>query len=380
MTKLKNTNGEMVKFFSRLGVSTGLPDRTRSNHLKKALGAVRYKKYLAIQDALAQGTAHGDDIYKLITTHEQAVALQNLHPELLLEGSTALYSQILPELKPGCRIADLGTLTGLFPAWIAHKHPDCSVVGIDRLPDSIHLSPEKIKQPNLSFVNWDYSKAGPTPSAPCDVLVCSFGIQFGRQTVGPCSSLQISDLRDCENYRVRLRELTPYFENWRKLATDNALLVTALRITDPDCHLALLDAAANAGWTWTREESSWFSFSEGFGPILTFRARPSSPVNQDEVLVFWDLVCPAPVVDCTYHDASAALLYQALGEKKIHTQKSTTLKTGVVVVCEFGTAGPLGYMFARSTGGATHFILVPTTNLPGLIQVFSDPSSDCVNW
>ena len=69
----------------------------------------------------------------------EANLLRCLSPNVTLDTSYYLYEKALPHLRAGNRIIELACWTGGLSSFIAENHPECMVVGVDRVRRVVEL-------------------------------------------------------------------------------------------------------------------------------------------------------------------------------------------------------------------------------------------------
>jgi len=116
-----------------------------------------------------------ESIYDFMQDLREANLLRCLSPDVTLDTSYYLYEKSLPHLASGKRIVELACWTGGLSSFIAENHPDCTVVGVDRVPRILELNQAHYGLPNLTFTRWDYRQAKPDELEPADLLLCGLG-------------------------------------------------------------------------------------------------------------------------------------------------------------------------------------------------------------
>lgn len=68
----------------------------------------------------------------------EANLLRSIDPDVTVETSYPLYRMSLPLLKPGVRVLELACWTGGLSSFIAANHPECRVMGVNRV-ERLHV-------------------------------------------------------------------------------------------------------------------------------------------------------------------------------------------------------------------------------------------------
>ena len=366
-----NLKQEINAFFLECGIDARLSHGKIEKELKKRMGRSRYNRYLDLGDMMRARKAPVMAIYECKNTLQEANLLITLQAEIFVEVSAQIYTIIKPFLCKGATIGDLGCYTGAFLHWLASHHQDCLFFGFDRYPKSVAFTNELNKNSNACGVVWDYTALGQFPSERCDLLVCSFGIDFDLSIV-PRYSLDVTNLRYCQGYRVQTKEAYQYFSCWREAINPGGKLVTVLRIPGFDHLLALVDAAMDAGWGLDLASSKRIcSDGESF-PLLVFLADQEKRVTQKELMAFWHQNDHSPGGN-VYTDCRAIERYLSLPNKVVIKEKKVTYPgDGHTMLNIIGRSGDLGYFYRRATTDFTELTIVPHEHIGTLKLIDSE--------
>jgi hypothetical protein len=184
-------------------------------------------------------------------------------------------------------------------------------------------------------------------------------------------SLDVSDLRKSDYYRVRKEEALPYFRCWKQAARPEAVLLAVFRVTGIDPCIALVDAAHEAGWGLDLAKSGHVRVDEERFPVFNFQAHPSTqPPTQNELLGWWGEEEMSTDFNATYKDPFALVLFQALGEKVVLETREKTYGDGHTMRKIIGTCGPFAFLFTTATTGYADLRLVPLRQVRSLSITF----------
>lgn len=351
----------MQSFFAEQGVLFDAKPKEIERALEGVMGKDRYQRYRLVR---AEGPQHR--LYaELDTLHEASIFVRR-QAETLLRVSERIYKSVEPLLKSGVRVLDLGSFTGAFAAWVASQHAGCTVGGVDSNAKAVKFAGDGCKLANASFVEWNYAKASSCPVDACDVLVTTFGVDFDPDLNSRHCSLDPTKLRQSAHYRARKGEALGYFSSWKHAAKPEAMLVAVLRVNSLEHCLALIDAAAESGWSWSKERSEHVKVKdERFTAFCFTRSDEASSPAQREVGVWWcDKKIELRSGEC--RDPLAIVLYEALGAKEILKTKDRSHTDGNTMRTTIGKTADFGFQFSRATTGYAHLKIVPVKKIARL--------------
>lgn len=354
--------------FHSAGFRFGLTPAKLNKELLRVMGKARFDAYMAAADAVHEAGEPQRTLYEQPQTYAEANLLMSFQADAAAEAAEAAYLAVAAGLRAGDSVVELGCWTGVLAAYIARRHPDVSVHGVDALPGVVEMAAAAHQQANLRFGVWDYTAAPPAAVPRSSVLLTVFGIDFlplevyGQRVAWPLDVLQT---RESASYRRRLAEARPYFASWRAAATDGARLVAVLRIPSVYRALPVLDAAAEAGWGWRQDDSKHVRAGNERFPLLAFHAGDAAPAAVDDVLAWWaadDLRGALRPLS----GAAAWVLYRALEPKTVVERSEHRYDEGNTSVTEVGIAGGLSYRFYSATVGDAHFTVGARSELDAL--------------
>jgi hypothetical protein len=310
-----NIQNELRTYFQGEGfISDTFPHKKLRKKLRSVLGPKRHDQQMDISEAISKGIATSQELYELMTGPLEAHLLMSFQLEHMVSNYSEIYRLMTPEIVDGCEIIELGCYTGSFSRWLASKHPEISVVGIDRVSwlPKCNKSEDPI---NLKLINCGYEEASSlVPS--CNVLFGSFPIDFKDRvdedldirwknsgcepstlTSGVLQCLKeglfphhpafhtevtrdfFKDWLSGDNNGY-VEEAFTYFDWWAQASTSAATLVVSLRIPDIFHLCAVLNGAAKCGWFFDLRKSCEVTVGDEVYPLLVF-SRGS--VEEDEV-------------------------------------------------------------------------------------------------
>lgn len=284
------------------------------------LGPKRHDQQMDTSDALSDGLATNQELYELMTGPLEANLLMSFQLEHMVSNYSEIYRLMFPDLVEGCEVIELGCYTGTFSRWLARKHPEINVVGIDRVswlpkcnkPDD----PE-----NMGLVCCDYGDAESSVSKG-DVLIGDFPIDFTISTgafdlyswdldepeeladqvlrclqEGKSCGVQedvqstidfYSDWKSAGNVKTT-EEAASYFRWWSQIANPNACLVVALRVAHFFHLCSIIQGAGNATWAVDFDKSCAISTKAETIRVLYFRQSESGTlgVTGEDVCRWW---------------------------------------------------------------------------------------------
>jgi hypothetical protein len=341
--------------------------------LRKLMSKARYEKYLETDDEYRAGSTSIEAIYQQMETLEEANVLMSHQAEATLKVGAALYDASRRCPFAAMQVCDLGCYTGGFTSWFAERHPDSRIVGVDRQEHLLALASKATDLGNLTYRFWDYTYP-PTASGEFDLLFSCFGIDIEGLRRSLHHSLDPYNRRSGEAYQEVRRRVEAVLVNWRAAAKTDARLFASLRIGDYDNCLAVVDAAAAAGWKFSFNGSTKIIAEGEVFPILIFSASQfEGDANDNDLLRWWtganarrDDVLQDRNESMKYLGGEALLRYRELRDKRIRRHQSRTYGDMHTMRLECGTAGDRFYRFKIATNRYLELEFLTTEDLSGL--------------
>lgn len=347
MPGVTNTKYSFRQHLSEIGFLMGHSSQAVMQELLRHMGPQRYAQFQQLLAVAQSGEESQNRICDFVQDLREANLLRCLHPDVTLDTSYHLYENALPLLAPGKRLIELGCWTGGLSSFIAHNHPDCTVVGVDRVPHVLELNRAHYQLPNLRFALWDYRHDKPADLEPADILLCGLGTTNDSppDTYTPSDPLTV---RNSAGFQREKKEANRYFVHWRQAANDGTVLFTVLRMVTFGRFLAFIDAAQEAGWTAMNVRFIPCPSNKEYIPSLDFAARPSQPMSEDLALSHWMSGCIGnELFDLKFVGAYALALYRAFGEKRVLAQREQRDLSSALTREELGICGAFGYLFKQ---------------------------------
>jgi hypothetical protein len=348
MLGVTNTKYAFRQHLSHIGFLMDHPHQVVAQELMRYMGTERYACFQQLHAASLRGGQEEDDrVYDFMQDLQEANLLRCMVPDVTLDTSYFLYEKALPLLTPGKRLLELGCWTGGLASFIAENHPDCTVVGADRVPRILELNRVHYRLPNLSFALWDYRHDKPEELEPADILLCGMGTTSDCPP-GAYTHHDSLIMRSLPGYLREKQEARRYFLHWRQAVKDGGVLLTVLRISTFARFLASVDAAHEAGWTtlWSQLRIVSCPMSQQKIPSLAFTALPSQLISEDIALAHWTNACLSePMINVL--GAPALALYRALGDKQVLAIRECLNMHSRVAREEVGICGAIGYIFGQ---------------------------------
>lgn len=345
-----NTKYAFRQHLSHIGFLMDQPPQLVQQEFMRHMGPQRYAQYQRLADAVrrAGGEEAQNRMYDFLQDLREANLMRSMSTDVTLDTSYYLYEQSLQHLTAGKRVVELACWTGGLSSFIAENHPDCTVVGVDRVRRIVELNRAHYSLPNVSFMLWDYRHDKPDALEPADLLLCGLGTNNDCPP-GTYTCRDPLTVRDSTGYQREKQEAIRYFMHWRQAAKDGAILLTVLRVFTFARFLAFMDAAQEAGWTPLVEQLAFVKCTANKEriPSLVFAARPSEPMSEDTALSHWIRACAGTHELATFTGPIALGMYLALGEKQTLAQKEYRNPQGLAVREELGICGAFGYVYAQ---------------------------------
>lgn len=269
------------KHLNEQGWLFGQTDCQLRDRLRRLMGSERYFQFESAAARYRDGETGIEPLYESVMTVEEANVFMSGQAEVALAVGRDLAARCICQAPQEARVLDLGCWSGSLTTFMAGHRPDVRVVGVDRVGHLVEAATAQYGHlRNARFEQWDY-RAGPLRGRrKFDVIVGGCAIDF-------CPLLpRHYDLpvRESQGHATSLGEAVPYFRNWRRAARDDAYLAVALRV---DCFphaVAIIDAATDAGWAISLKESDWIEVGDERLPAFTFRAAPSTRIDEEQLL------------------------------------------------------------------------------------------------
>ena len=363
--KPRNLQNEITAHFARRGLKCSLSNAGVERKLRKLLGEARYEIFKITRQEFCRDLRPATDLYDIPTSPQEIHLFMSLQWRELVCNARWITEQIAHVARPNCRIADLGCGAGHLVSWLAHEHADCTVVGIDRVEGFIRCAEDCVREPNASFVLWDYTTAKPADLEPFAVLVSSLGLTDDAEPKSVC--LDADTLRRGGQYVSKKASYVAAFSQWRAAATDDARLFAVLNLTSATQFLAVVDAAHECGWTFCPNKFTKRALGRYLLSACEFHADESPVPHEDELLTLWHEEQLANERPDVFSGTTAILVYRTLGDKQILDTWEEQRPDGHVLRTLMGTAGPFAFSFSRTTKGHSWMNLCPLRRIDTLL-------------
>ena len=342
----------------RLGFALGESRMQRLERLRRHIGDERLRR--CIELARDPVTKYGPEICQLAPDLSAANLLRSLDGDVALEASVPLYERSVKYLRLRTRVIELGCYTGALASFIAARHPDCEVIGVDRTGPYVRAANAHYGLDNLRFVEWDYDSPKPADLPPADLLICALGIRnsapgkYSRDADPHC-------LRGQDGFRREREEAASVLRNWRECATDGARLIGVLRLANYTLMLAFMDAATQSGWAPDLNVLAGVTISgeEWPVPLVELEARVGGLIPEDDVLSHWMALNSAKEGTVDVHGGAALALFRLLPDPVVLASREVSTPNGLPTREEVGTAGPWGYILLQDTRPGFRLKLIP---------------------
>ena len=325
------------------GFLFNVPEDEALRALRQRIGDDRFAE-LAALDAGERSALDQEKAYSLIRGVVEGNLYRSVESGTALATWYSLYQQSAPYLIRQARVLELGSWTGTLAAFIAARHPDCCVIGVDGARDMVDACKAHYHLPNLKFEHWNYRWAKPPGLEPADVLLCAFGVAHQLPETHELSPPD--HVRRSREYIRQRDQARGYFSMWRTAAKEGARLFAIFRLFMFPRFLAWLDAAQQSGWA-PRLNRVWHVEGEERAfPGLVFEAVPSPPLPLDEgeVLDRWTWFTTRHEVYARLYTAPALAAYRSLDTRRVLGGRQY-VQNGKLTQDEVGRHGMLGYVF-----------------------------------
>jgi hypothetical protein len=368
----------MTAFYESQGFMLGeKPDKIHKK-LRRLMGNDRYERYLDVATAKNAGDAAQEDHYSTVQTLAEANCLMSFQSEVMIESHRCLLKLVKPVLTPQATIVELGCWTGVFASWIAHEHPDVSVVGVDRLALMVKAAVDQGVPQNCALIAEDYSQPFEWPFNRADLVVSALGIDFD-QVGRDMWPVDISRLRDSLSFEERKRESHRYLTAVNKMSDARAKARFILRIPTFDHYAAFVAGAEEAGWGLDPLPIKHLcSGEESFHVVsLERRAGFDVPASLEVLASEWGDISAATAAELLsrptyqiFNDARSLALYLSLDKRTKTDFRDNTYDDGHTMIEEIGTWSGGEYLFARATNGFMSLQVCPAGESSRLVSHF----------
>lgn len=331
-----------ARHLASIGFEFGASPQAILDKLRQRMGEKRFAEFQGRGGM--RSTNSQEEAYSQFEDIIEGNLLRSLDKTATLDASYALYQKCARRLMPGTRIIELGCWTGGLASFIASRHPDCVVVGVDGAKKVIDACKAHYHLPNLTFAEWNYRWGKPETLEPADVLLCSMGVvhHLPDNSAAP----DPASMRRTTDYLVQRGHAIGYFSIWRSAAKDGASFWAVLRVGLLARFLGWLDAAQKTGWT-PRLDQIWHVDMPGESaplPGLMFEARQCEPLDEDAVLDRYTWFHQRKDVYGRLEGGAALTAFRALQNRTVFGSR-TYRREGALTRDEVGWAGGIGYAF-----------------------------------
>jgi len=338
--------------------------------LKKAMGKGGYAEYAEVCERV-----HSPDprytlrsLYDTVTTREQAHLLFSHQSDTMVECFAWMAENLLKSMKGTKRVAEVGCATGLLSGALTRMEEFAGITftGFDREEHFLQLAREAGDP--IEYIAWDYS-CEDAPSGGYDLVMANLAIDF-NSSVPRHHEIAATSLRGIEAYDSVNAECAQSLRNWRQLSSDGGTLLAILRLPSLLEFLALVDAAADAGWRIDLDRLEWIEVDQERIPAMVFQAGDPCTLEEQVLASAWMAGSISSARGGIYENDEASTLYRLLGPKEIVKQGKQEYSDGNVMISEVARCGPFALLFAEATTGFGRLKIYPLHKLDRLEPKF----------
>jgi len=371
---MEDVKQQFANHLRSIGFEVGTPPQVILDKIRQRVGEERFAKLFSGKGG-PSSTQSSEEFYKEFHDLAEANLMRSLDTNATLDASFELYRQCTTRLCEGTKVLELGCWTGGLASFIATRHPECLVTGVDMVPKIIEACNAFYQLPNLRFLKWNYKFGKPEELEPADVLLCAMGVVHHL----PKNSLPAdpSDVRGSAEYVQQRDHATGYFGIWRLAANPGAYLYAVLRLQLFPRFLAWIDAAQESGWT-PRLDRVWRAALKGersILPGLVFENTPSEPISEDAVLERWSWFHRGSELFACLNGGEALATYRSIGNKTVLAARDYQHE-GAMTRDEVGSTGGIAYVFTMDAGAKYRLLLVSLRRAKQLAAAVSAKGSN----
>lgn len=374
---MEDTRSLFAQHLASIGFEYGSPREVIMGKLRQRMGEERFKELQVVLNRPRTAT-NQEQIYTQFQDIIEGNLLRSLDPGATLDASYHLYRSAMTRFCSGNRIIELGCWTGGLASFIASRHPNCTVVGVDGEQKIIDDCTAHYRLPNLSFKKWNYRWGKPEDLEPADVLLNSMGVV--HHSPDNSQLPKTTGIRGSREYTIQRDHAIGYFALWRTAAKPDAVMFAVLRLVLFPRFLAWIDAAQATGWMPRLDRLAHVDMpGEGSVlPGLMFEARQSALLPEEEILDRWAWFSRRGDVYACIEKGAALSGYRALGGRTVLASREYR-RQGVLTQDEVGMAGGTGYLFTQDAAAHFRLLIVSHSKAKDLVAVLTAGSQTPIN-
>lgn len=371
---MEDLKRQFAEHLAGIGFEFGVERPVVTEKLRQRMGDARFNEWLGVVSRAPTASSQ-EEAYKLFHDIVEGNLMRSLDPGVTLDASFHIYSQCVSHLRDGVRVIELGCWTGGLASFIAARHPNCTIVGVDAAQKVVDACNAHYRLPNLVFKKWNYRWGKPDDLEPADVLLCSLGVV--HHDADNTKLPELIAVRGSKEYRTQRAHAIGYFGLWRTAANPGARFFAIFRLVLFPRFLAWIDAAQATGWTSVFDQF-WRADLPGEGsnlPGLVFEAKSSKPIPEEAVLDRWNWhVCRGDVF-ARLDGGTALALVRAFGARSVLAAREYR-RGGILTRDEVGSAGGLGYVFTHDAASAFRLLFVSMSRAAEIAALVSAQGSN----
>ena len=337
---------------ARNGLRFGVGADALTEAFREKVGGRRFARYLRLAEAFSSGAASASEFYGIVGDAEEAALFQSFQAPLVAAVGRRLYEAAVAPLPAGGRLVELGAWHGALADAFAAMRPDVDVVAVEREARVARAGRSRFRRPNLSIVRGSYA-APPRAARDADAVVSCLGVDFAFGE--PPHPLQGGSIRGAPIHAETTREAAPLFDAARKVSKTDAVLAVGLRAPNRGRALAIVDAAAAAGFAFVPRKSDVLVVGGAtifFGVFRRGKSAGPEEMKEDAFLRFWRSRRPPPKARRgTFVGEDALCAYEALSARRTVSEVVVELAPDLPARVETGRARGVSYVFTQAEDG-----------------------------